>query len=78
MNRYKNMNRTEILLRKALKKIDELEKRIEKLEPKKPTHEWPRYDGDGKPLDMWGNRYTEQDDEQHDFVESDLDNVGEL
>jgi len=71
------MNRTEILLRKALKKIDELEKRIEKLEPIKLKHEWPRYDGDGKPLDIWGNS-CQQDDEQHDFVESDLDNVGEL
>ena len=28
------MSRTEIMLRKALKKINELEKRIEKLEPK--------------------------------------------
>ena len=44
------MSRTEIMLRKALKKINELEKRIEKLEPKKPEPEFPKYDGDGVPF----------------------------
>ena len=44
------MSRTEIMLRKALKKINELEKRIEKLEPKKSKPEFPKYDGDGIPF----------------------------
>ena len=68
------MNRTDVLLRKALKKINQLEKRIEKLEPKKPEYEWPRYDGDGKPLDIFGNPYdpTEVRDGQSDFSEQEV------
>ena len=68
------MNRTDVLLRKSLKKINQLEKRIEKLEPKKSEHEWPRYDGDGKPLDIFGNPYdpTEMRDGQSDFSEQEV------
>jgi len=69
------MNRTEVMLRKALKKIDMLEKRIEKLEPPKPDN-WPRYDGDGNSLDIHGNTYDPKksgNSGQHDFTEDDYD-----
>jgi len=71
------MNRTDVLLRKALKKIDMLEKRIEKLEPPKQDN-WPKYDGDGKSLDtdIHGNEYDPKkagNNGQHDFQEDDYD-----
>ena len=70
------MNRTDVLLRKALKKIDMLEKRIEKLElPKRYSKEVTR-DGDGKLLDIHGNDYNPKEvgnNSQHDFQEDDYD-----
>ena len=82
------MSRTEIMLRKALKKINELEKRIEKLEPPKREPVEVTRDGDGKLLDIHGNSdYGESDEEQHDFCEvpyeeseflNGYDNIGDL
>ena len=70
------MNRTDVLLRKALKKIDMLEKRIEKLEPPKRYPEEITRDGDGKLLDIHGNEYEPKsagNNGQHDFQEDDYD-----
>tara|TARA_Y100000592_G_scaffold33692_1_gene53431 strand:- start:2966 stop:3100 length:135 start_codon:yes stop_codon:yes gene_type:complete len=39
MNRNMKMNRTDVLLRKALKKINELEKRLEILESSRKENE---------------------------------------
>ena len=81
------MNRTDVLLRKALKKIDMLEERIEKLEsPKRESVEVTR-DGDGKLLDIHGNSNYGGDEEQYDFSEvpyeeseflNGYDNIGDL
>ena len=49
----KSMDRT---MRLLLKRIEELEKRVERLEKPKRV-EWPKYDGDGKPLDIHGNTW---------------------
>ena len=45
-------------MRLLLKRIEELEKRVEKLEkPYEREPEFPKYDGDGKPLDIHGNTW---------------------
>ena len=70
------MNRTEVMLRKALKKIDMLEKRIEKLEPPKRESVEVTRDGDGRLLDIHDNEYNPKEasnNGQHDFQEDDYD-----
>ena len=59
------MNQWDRTMRLLLKRIEELEsklsevsKRVEKLEkPFKMEPEFPKYDGDGKPLDIHGNTW---------------------
>ena len=51
------------LLKKDVKRLkrdrDELIMRIERLEKSHVREvEWPRYDGDGKPLDIHGNEWN--------------------
>ena len=59
------MNQWDRTMRLLLKRIEELEKRVEKLEslptednPYKREPEFPKYDGDGKPLDIHGNEWN--------------------
>ena len=52
------MNQWDRTMRLLLKRIEELEKRVEKLEkPYEREPEFPKYDGDGKPLDIHGNTW---------------------
>ena len=51
------------LLKKDVKRLkrdrDELLMRVERLENRSMEEvEWPRYDGDGKPLDIHGNEWN--------------------
>ena len=59
------MNQWDRTMRLLLKRIEELEKRVEKLEslpteenPYMREPEFPKYDGDGKPLDIHGNEWN--------------------
>ena len=53
------MNQWDRTMRLLLKRIEELEKRVEKLEkPYEREPEFPKYDGDGKPLDIHGNEWN--------------------
>ena len=62
------MNQWDRTMRILLKRIEELEKRVERLErfqgdefiEKKYEEkgEFPKYDGDGKPLDIHGNEWN--------------------
>jgi len=81
------MNRTDVLLRKALKKIDMLENRCNEMEKKLGmigdyTHlsldrpEEITRDADGRLLDIHGNEYNPKksgNNGQHDFAEYDYD-----
>ena len=58
----KSMDRTMRLLLKRIEelesKLSEVSKRVEKLEKPSTTRgEWPKRDGDGKPLDIHGNTW---------------------
>ena len=51
------MNQWDRTMRLLLKRIEELEKRVERLEKPQREPEFPKYDGDGKPLDIHGNTW---------------------